>query len=45
MGGPGIVMSRELLRNLSPHLPSCLKRLYTEHEDLELGRCIQVFYI
>ncbi|CAG5112275.1 Oidioi.mRNA.OKI2018_I69.chr2.g6506.t1.cds [Oikopleura dioica] len=41
MGGPGIVMSRELLRNLSPHLPSCLKRLYTEHEDLELGRCIQ----
>ena len=25
MGGPGIVLSRELLRNLSPHLPSCLK--------------------
>jgi chondroitin sulfate synthase len=44
MGGPGIVMSRELLRNLSPHLPSCLKKLYTEHEDLELGRCIQVLY-
>ena len=44
MGGPGIVMSRELLRNLSPHLPSCLKRLYTEHEDLELGRCIQVLF-
>ena len=44
MGGPGIVMSRELLRSLSPHLPSCLKRLYTEHEDLELGRCIQVLF-
>ena len=25
MGGPGIVMSRQLLKNLSPHLPSCLK--------------------
>ena len=41
MGGPGIIMSRELLRRLSPHLPSCLKKLMTEHEDLELGRCIQ----
>ena len=26
MGGPGIVMSRELLRALSPHLPGCLKQ-------------------
>ena len=34
-------MSKELLRMLSPHLNNCLKKLMTEHEDLELGRCIQ----
>ncbi|KJH51102.1 chondroitin N-acetylgalactosaminyltransferase [Dictyocaulus viviparus] len=41
MGGPGVVMSRETLRLLSPHLKSCLEHLLTSHEDVELGRCIR----
>ncbi|KAE9415416.1 hypothetical protein Angca_004267 [Angiostrongylus cantonensis] len=41
MGGPGVVMSRETLRLLSPHLKSCLEHLLTTHEDVELGRCIR----
>lgn len=41
MGGPGVVMSRETLRRLSPHLESCLQHLLTTHEDVELGRCIR----
>ena len=36
MGGPGIVLSRELLRNLSPHLPSCLK-LGNKISELEVN--------
>lgn len=40
MGGPGIVFSREALRRLGPHLGSCLRNLLTEHEDVELGRCV-----
>ncbi|VDN40882.1 unnamed protein product [Gongylonema pulchrum] len=38
MGGPGIVMSRETLRTVAPHLRSCLMELLTNHEDVELGR-------
>ncbi|ETN78808.1 chondroitin N-acetylgalactosaminyltransferase [Necator americanus] len=41
MGGPGVVMSKETLRLLSPHLESCLQHLLTTHEDVELGRCIR----
>uniref|UniRef100_A0A1I7XNH3 Hexosyltransferase n=1 Tax=Heterorhabditis bacteriophora TaxID=37862 RepID=A0A1I7XNH3_HETBA len=41
MGGPGVVMSKETLRLVSPHLQSCLKHLLTTHEDVELGRCIR----
>lgn len=41
MGGPGIVFSTELLSQLSPNLGDCLKNnLMTEHEDIELGRCV-----
>ncbi|CAJ0576077.1 unnamed protein product, partial [Mesorhabditis spiculigera] len=41
MGGPGVVMSKQTLRLLSPHLESCLSHLLTTHEDVELGRCIK----
>lgn len=40
MGGPGIVMSRETLRTVAPHLRSCLMELLTTHEDVELGRYV-----
>ena len=41
MGGPGIVFSKITLQKLSPKLGECLKNnLMTEHEDIELGRCV-----
>ncbi|KOC66565.1 Chondroitin sulfate synthase 1 [Habropoda laboriosa] len=41
MGGPGVVLSRETLRRIVPHIKYCLRHLYTTHEDVELGRCVQ----
>lgn len=41
MGGPGVVLSRETLALVAPHLESCLGSLMTTHEDVELGRCIK----
>uniref|UniRef100_H2Y4K7 Hexosyltransferase n=1 Tax=Ciona savignyi TaxID=51511 RepID=H2Y4K7_CIOSA len=41
MGGPGMIFSRSLLRELGPHLGECLRHLYTSHEDIEVGRCVQ----
>lgn len=43
MGGPGIVMSRETLRKVVPHISYCLKNLYSTHEDVEIGRCVRKF--
>nr|CAD7398332.1 unnamed protein product [Timema poppensis] len=43
MGGPGVIMSRETLSRVAPHIKYCLKNLYTTHEDVELGRCVQKF--
>lgn len=43
MGGPGVIMSRETLRRVAPHIPTCLKNLYSTHEDVEVGRCVQKF--
>lgn len=43
MGGPGVIMSRETLRRMAPHIPTCLKNLYSTHEDVEVGRCVQKF--
>ncbi|XP_066273498.1 chondroitin sulfate synthase 1-like isoform X1 [Branchiostoma lanceolatum] len=43
MGGPGMIMSRETLRRMVPNISWCLKHLYTTHEDVEIGRCIQKF--
>ncbi|CAI4221702.1 unnamed protein product [Auanema sp. JU1783] len=41
MGGPGVVLSQEALRMLSPNLEDCLQHMLTSHEDVELGRCIR----
>ncbi|XP_058803787.1 chondroitin sulfate synthase 1 [Phymastichus coffea] len=43
MGGPGVLLSREALRRVVPHIGYCLRNLYTAHEDVELGRCVRRF--
>ncbi|KAF7414464.1 hypothetical protein HZH68_002953 [Vespula germanica] len=43
MGGPGVILSRETLRRIVPHIKYCLQHLYTTHEDVELGRCVQKY--
>ncbi|KAG5681987.1 hypothetical protein PVAND_011386 [Polypedilum vanderplanki] len=43
MGGPGIILSRQTLKQVAPHIPTCLKNLYSTHEDVEVGRCVQKF--
>jgi len=43
MGGPGMLMSRETLRRVVPHISYCLKNLYSTHEDVEVGRCVRKF--
>ncbi len=43
MGGPGVILSRETLRRVAPHIPTCLKNLYSTHEDVEIGRCVQKY--
>lgn len=43
MGGPGVIISRETLKRIVPHIKYCLKNLYTTHEDVELGRCVQKY--
>lgn len=43
MGGPGMIMSRDTLRLVIPHIRYCLKNLYSTHEDVEVGRCVRKF--
>lgn len=43
MGGPGVIMSRETLARVVPHIKHCLRNLFTAHEDVELGRCVQKY--
>ncbi|KAM9307197.1 chondroitin sulfate synthase 3 [Pholidichthys leucotaenia] len=43
MGGPGMIFSREVLRRMVPHISTCLRELYTTHEDVEVGRCVRRF--
>lgn len=41
MGGPGVIFSRELLRQLGPQLEDCLRNVVVSYnEDVELGRCV-----
>ncbi|XP_015927513.2 chondroitin sulfate synthase 1 [Parasteatoda tepidariorum] len=43
MGGPGMILSRDTLRLVIPHIRYCLKNLYSTHEDVEVGRCVRKF--
>ena len=43
MGGPGIIMSRSVLKKLAPHLEHCLRNLVSSHEDVEVGRCVRKY--
>lgn len=43
MGGPGVIMSREVLKRMVPHIRECLQEIYTTHEDVEVGRCVRRF--
>lgn len=43
MGGPGVIMSREVLRRMAPHIGKCLREMHTTHEDVEVGRCVRRF--
>lgn len=43
MGGPGVIMSREVLKRMVPHIRECLQEMYTTHEDVEVGRCVRRF--
>ncbi|XP_001638185.2 chondroitin sulfate synthase 1 [Nematostella vectensis] len=43
MGGPGMVMSRSVLKKVVGHIEFCLQNLVTSHEDVEVGRCIKRF--
>ncbi|XP_068131189.1 chondroitin sulfate synthase 1 [Hyperolius riggenbachi] len=43
MGGPGVIMSREVLRRMVPHIGKCIREMYTTHEDVEIGRCVRRF--
>uniref|UniRef100_T1JJS5 Hexosyltransferase n=1 Tax=Strigamia maritima TaxID=126957 RepID=T1JJS5_STRMM len=43
MGGPGMLLTRETLRLVVPHIKYCLNNLYSTHEDVEIGRCIRRF--
>ncbi|CAF4294367.1 unnamed protein product [Rotaria sp. Silwood2] len=41
MGGSGVILSQKTLMQLGPWLDQCFKsELRTNHEDVELGRCI-----
>ncbi|CAD5111289.1 DgyrCDS610 [Dimorphilus gyrociliatus] len=40
MGGPGVFFSRALLRQICPYLQLCLEEVQSEHEDVEVGRCV-----
>ncbi|XP_054999219.1 chondroitin sulfate synthase 1 [Sorex araneus] len=43
MGGPGVILSREVLRRVAPHIGRCLREMHTTHEDVEVGRCVRRF--
>ena len=40
MGGTGMVFSAKTIELLAPHIEYCLANLVTDHEDVEVGRCI-----
>ena len=43
LGGPGVIMSGSVLRKIGPNLDRCLNEMVSNHEDVELGRCIRKY--
>lgn len=43
IGGPGVIMSRNVLKKIAPNIDECLKDTSSTYEDVELGRCIRKF--
>ncbi|XP_039270882.2 chondroitin sulfate synthase 1-like [Styela clava] len=43
MGGPGMIFSREVIRRIAPHIRTCLRNMYTNHEDVEISRCVSKY--
>ena len=41
IGGPGVILSRSVLKKVAPHLEHCLETAPTTHQDIKVGRCIQ----
>lgn len=41
MGGTVYIMSRQTLRLIGPHISTCLRKLYSVHDDVEIGRCVR----
>lgn len=41
MGGPGMVIPREVLRKVGRRIKYCLKNVFSREEDVELGRCFK----
>ena len=40
MGGTGMIFTRRLIFDIGPKLRHCIKNLQSNHEDIEIGRCI-----
>ena len=43
LGGPGVIMSRSVLKKITPNFERCLNETVSDHEDVELGRCIRKY--
>ena len=43
LGGPGIMMTSSVLRNVGPNIVVCLNTTASYHEDVEIGRCLRQF--
>ncbi len=43
LGGPGVIMSRSVLKKIAPNMERCLHETASNHEDVELGRCIRKY--
>jgi len=40
MGGTGMILSQTTLKTFVPKIETCLTNLLTNHEDVEVGRCV-----
>ena len=38
-----MILSREAVRRIGPHLHTCINEMYSSHEDVEIGRCVRRF--